>query len=331
MFAALKKKISQIRDAIKKEGIEEEGIVKETQEGEIVRPTTREKVKARLKGEVILDENKLEKLFQDFEIALIEGDVALEVIDKIISDLKAGLLGKKFKRREDLDAMIKELLKTSMREILISTPESLIELTKNKKPYVIVFVGVNGTGKTTTIAKVAKYLMDHNLSCVIAASDTYRAGGIEQLEKHANALKIRMIKHEKGADPAAVAFDAIKHAQSKGKDVVLVDTAGRAETNVNLLDEMRKIVRVTSPDLVLFIGDALTGNAAIDQAKEFSNAIDIDGVVLTKADADAKGGSAISISHIIKKPIFFLGTGQGYDDLVEFDADWLIGEIFGSC
>lgn len=282
----------------------------------------------RVHREVLLDRKKLDETFFDFEMTLLESDVALEVCEKITSDLKSRLYGKKIKK-DQLEGMIKEALENSLLEIFPKKPKSIVELVREKhpKPYVIVFVGVNGTGKTTTIAKIAHLLQKSGLSCVFAASDTFRAGAMEQLQKHADKLGVRMIRHAKGADPAAVAFDAIEHARAHNRDAVLIDTAGRMETNVNLMDEMKKIVRVAKPDLTLFIGDALTGNAAIDQAEMFDRAVPIEGVILTKADADAKGGSAISISYIIKKPIFFLGTGQKYDDLVEFDPRWFVRQI----
>ncbi|MFQ5816247.1 MAG: signal recognition particle-docking protein FtsY [Candidatus Hydrothermarchaeaceae archaeon] len=322
MFSLLRNKFSKIKSQVRDRGLEVEK----------VEPTAKEKVKAAFKGEIVIDEKKLDELFRDFELALLKGDVALEVSEKIVADLKQELYGKKFKRGKDLDKVVEGALKTSLREILIPVEKNLIDLIEEKgskpfKPFIIAFVGVNGTGKTTTIAKIVRYLERHGFSSVLAASDTYRAGAIDQLEKHAEKLGIKMIKHEKGADPAAVAFDAIKHAEARGKDVVMIDTAGRMETNINLMDEMKKIVRVSKPDLVLFIGDALTGNAAIDQARNFDSSVPIDGVILTKADADAKGGSAISISYIIEKPIFFLGTGQGYDDLIEFDPEWFINEL----
>lgn len=164
---------------------------------------------------------------------------------------------------------------------------------------------------------------------MIAAADTYRAGAIEQIERHAENIGVRLIKHGKGADSAAVAFDAIEHARAKDKDLVLIDTAGRMDTNVNLMDELKKIVRVAKPDLVIFVGDALTGNAVIDQVTTFNKYTSIDGAILTKADADVKGGSAISVAYILKKPIFFFGTGQGYDDLVDFNKEWFVSEILG--
>jgi fused signal recognition particle receptor len=320
MFASLRAKIGELTKKLS-------GGKEEKQQP---KPGVAEKTLALLRGEVVLDERKLEELLSEFEIALLESDIAFDVAEKIISDLKQNLYGKKFKRSE-LEAAIKASLEQSLREILDLPSVSLEEMIRRKKekPFVILFVGINGTGKTTTIAKVAKRLMGEGFTCVFAASDTYRAGAIEQLERHAEKLGVKLIKHARGADPAAVAYDAIEHARAKGKDVVLIDTAGRMETNVNLLEEMKKIARVAKPDLVIFVGDALTGNVAVEQAERFNSAVSIDGIILTKADADAKGGAAISIAHTIRKPVLFLGTGQSYDDLVEFSADWLIREILG--
>ena len=204
-----------------------------------------------------------------------------------------------------------------------------IEASKQKgEPYKIMFVGINGTGKTTTIAKMATYLEKHGYSSVFGASDTFRAGAIEQLEHHAKNLNLKIIKHERNSDPAAVAYDAVEHARATGKDVVLIDTSGRMQTNTNLMDEMKKIKRVSQPDIVLYVGDALMGNDATEQASKFNEVINIDGIILTKADADAKGGAAISIGHVINKPILFIGTGQSYDDLMEFEPEWMIKQIF---
>lgn len=281
-----------------------------------------------VQGEVVLDEDRLDRLISDFEITLLESDVAFEVCSKLKENLKEKLQGRKVKRSE-LKNIMKESLKAGILEIFPPKQKNLVETIREKsqKPYIIVFVGINGTGKTTTIAKVAHLLKKSNMSSVFAASDTFRAGAIEQLEEHAKRLDVKMIKHDRGADPAAVAFDAIEHARAHGKDAVLIDTAGRMETNVNLLDELKKVVRVTNPDMVLFVGDALTGNAALDQAEIFSSAVPIEGTILTKADADAKGGSAISIAYATKRPILFLGTGQEYEDLIEFDPEWFVNEI----
>jgi len=209
----------------------------------------------------------------------------------------------------------------------------LVKLAEEKKrqgePLVILFLGPNGHGKTTTIAKIAKMFLDRGFSVVLAAADTYRAGAIEQLEIHARKLGVRVVKHGYGADPAAVAYDAVQHARSKGINVVLIDTAGRMQTDRDLMEEMKKIARVVQPDLKIFVGDALTGNDALDQALKFHEAVGIDGSVLTKADADTKGGAALSIVYATGKPLLFLGTGQDYGDLREFDPEWLLERILG--
>ena len=189
-------------------------------------------------------------------------------------------------------------------------------------------IGVNGVGKTTSIGKIAANYKKQGKSVVLAAADTFRAGAIEQVTHHADNVGVKIIKHQKGSDPAAVAYDAVEHAKAQGKELVLIDTAGRMQTNTNLMDEMKKIERVSNPDLVIFVGDALTGNDATQQAVKFNEAIDIDGVILTKADADSKGGSSLSIGYVIKKPIMFLGVGQGYDDIREYDADWMLNQLF---
>src|SRR3989475_7498051 len=210
----------------------------------------------------------------------------------------------------------------SLRERLFG----LIE--KSPRPFVVMFVGVNGTGKTTTIAKLAYHIMKKGYTCVVAAADTFRAGAIEQLEKHAEAVGFKLIKHNAGADPAAVAFDAVEHARARRRDVVLIDTAGRMQTNTNLMDQMKKIKRVANPHMVVFVGDALAGNDAVEQARTFYEAVGFDAAILSKIDADAKGGAALSIAYSVGKPILFVGTGQGYDDLQVFDPRWMVEKIF---
>ncbi|NOZ82274.1 MAG: signal recognition particle-docking protein FtsY [Euryarchaeota archaeon] len=289
-----------------------------------------ERLAGRLRGEVELDERRLEEVLQEFEFSLLESDVALSVAEEICQELRSALLGRKVNRRE-VEGVVRETLRRYLMELLSIPAQSLEERirAKGEKPFVIMFVGVNGSGKTTTLAKLAHRLLSQGFSCVFAASDTYRAGAAEQLERHAERLGVRLVKHERMSDPAAVAYDAIAHARSRGKDVVLIDTAGRMETNVNLLEEMKKIARVAKPDMVIFVGDALTGNSAVEQAERFNSAVEIDGVVLTKADADAKGGTAISIVHAIRKPVLFLGTGQSYGDLEVFSPERLVKEVVG--
>ncbi|BDZ69435.1 hypothetical protein GCM10025860_28830 [Methanobacterium ferruginis] len=257
----------------------------------------------------------------------------MEVADQIVQSVKEDLVGRKIKRRSDIADYTKEALKNAISEILVVEGPNLEKLVQKAKktgePLKIMFVGVNGTGKTTTISKIADYYVKEGYAPVIAASDTFRAGAIEQISHHAENVGVKIIRHQKGADPAAVAYDAVEHARARNKELVLIDTAGRMQTNVNLMDEMKKIQRVVKPDLAIFVGDALTGNDAVEQARKFNDAVGVDGIILTKADADAKGGAALSIGHVINKPILFLGVGQGYGDIMEFHPDWMVEQVLG--
>ncbi|WP_010478041.1 signal recognition particle-docking protein FtsY [Thermococcus zilligii] len=282
--------------------------------------------------QVEIKEKDVDEAIDELELELLEADVALEVVDELREKIKGKLVGKKVRIGSDKGKIIEEAVKEAVLEVL--TPPRKIDLpemirSKEEKPFVIAFVGFNGGGKTTTIAKLAHWLKKQGFSVVVAASDTFRAGAIEQLEEHAKRVGVKVIKHSYGADPAAVAYDAIQHAKARGIDVVLIDTAGRNELNRNLMDEMKKIVRVTKPDLVIFVGDSLAGNSIIEQARQFNEAVRIDGVILTKLDADSRGGAALSISHAIGAPILFVGVGQGYDDLKPFDEKWFVDLIFG--
>lgn len=276
-----------------------------------------------------ISEEKLEDFLWDLEIALMEADVAVDVIEKIKEDIKKELVGKKVKLGANIGKIVENTLKNTIRNLFSQKFDFEKFIRESPRPTVIMFVGVNGTGKTTVIAKIAKYLMDRGYSVVLAAADTFRAGAIEQLETHGKNLGVKVVKHKAGGDPAAVCYDAIEHAKAKRRDFVLIDTAGRMQTNRNLMDEMKKIKRVAKPHLTIFVGDALAGNDAIEQAKTFNDAIEVDAVILTKVDADAKGGAAISIAYEIGKPIIFLGTGQNYEDLMEFDVNWFLERIFG--
>ncbi|NQV08817.1 signal recognition particle-docking protein FtsY, partial [Candidatus Woesearchaeota archaeon] len=262
----------------------------------------------------------------NFEIILMENNVAVEVVEKIKQDLREKLVESKVRVGKTEDIIISSLQK-SIENLFDVEKIDLMKNIKEKKPYVICFVGVNGSGKTTTIAKMAQMLKDKNISSVIAAADTFRAAAIHQLEEHGKKLDVKVIKHDYGADPAAVAFDAISHAKSKKIDVVLIDTAGRQHSNTNLVDEMKKIIRVANPDLKIFVGDSLTGNDTVEQSREFDKAIGIDGVVLSKVDVDEKGGAALSISYVTGKPIIYIGVGQKYSDLKEFDEKIVIDSL----
>jgi fused signal recognition particle receptor len=277
-----------------------------------------------------ISEKDLNKILEDFELSLIESDVSLKVSEKIVNELKKKLTGEKIGLTSNKKDFVRVAVEETLSEILdYKKFDILKEIQKKRKAgevFSVAFVGFNGTGKTTTIAKFGKLLTDKGYKVVIAASDTFRAGSIEQLSLHAENIGIKVIKHNYGADPAAVAFDAINHAKARSIDVVLIDTAGRSEMNKNLMDEMKKLVRVANPDMKIFIGDSLAGNAVVEQAEKFSE-IGLDGSILTKVDADSRGGAALSISYITEKPILFIGTGQGYDDLEPFDKKWLIERI----
>ncbi|MBU4437159.1 MAG: signal recognition particle-docking protein FtsY [Candidatus Altiarchaeota archaeon] len=286
------------------------------------------RVRSALSSRLRLSEKDLDGILWQLQLDLIQSDVAVETAEKILEELKEKLTSQEVEKNK-LDSFIKNSLRETLIDILAPEKEiKFLELIRNSpKPVKILFLGVNGTGKTTTMAKAAKYLMDNGFSIIFAAGDTFRAGAIEQLEKHAHNLGVKVIKHSKGADSAAVIYDAIEHATSKNIDVVMADTAGRMHTNINLMDEMKKVCRVNSPDLKIFVGDALTGNDAVEQAREFNKGVGIDAVILTKMDSDAKGGSALSIVHETKKPIILVGMGQSYGDLKEFDVNWFVDEI----
>lgn len=282
--------------------------------------------------EKTIQEKHVEDILFELEMELLQADVAMEVATEVVESVKENLVGKKIKRSNDITEYTFYALRDAVEEIISIPGKSMTEMIEEKKaqgePLVVMFVGINGTGKTTTIGKLANYYLKKGYTPVIAASDTFRAGAIEQVTHHADNVGVKIIKHKKGSDPAAVAFDAVEHARAQGKELVLIDTAGRMQTNTNLMDEMKKIKRVSKPDLVIFVGDAITGNDATEQARKFNEAIDIDGVILTKADADSKGGSSLSIGYVIKKPIMFLGVGQGYDDIMEYDSQWMLNQLF---
>ncbi len=264
-----------------------------------------------------LDARKLDELFFDIELALLEANVCLEVVEDLKKRIKTKLLGRKVAKDE-----AKKIIIDSLREEILDVLNKKLDfenILKNK-PTVILFLGVNGSGKTLTVAKLAKWFKDKNYSVVIAASDTFRAASIEQLENYAKDIGVKVIKLHYGADPAAVAYNAIQHAKAKNIDVVLIDTAGRMHTNYNLLEEMKKIVRVAQPHLKIFVFDALTGNDAVEQAKAF-NSVGIDAIIATKLDADEKGGALLSVAYVLQKPIIFVGTGQNYEDLEHFDIN----------
>ena len=255
---------------------------------------------------------------------LLEADVDYDTAETITERLDRKIV--KSGRKIEM-SLVKEYLKDTINEVISEVPPAQDILKAEKKPYVILFLGINGTGKTTTISKVANYLRKNGKRVVLAASDTFRAGAIDQISILGSNLGVNVIKHTVGSDPSSVAFDAIEHARARDLDYVLVDSAGRMQTNRNLIDEMRKIKRVAKPDLTVMVLDSMIGQDAYNQAEVFMNEIKFDSVVLTKLDTDARGGAVLTIVHQLKKPVLFLGTGQGFDDLIKFDPEWYIEKI----
>lgn len=307
----------------------EESIENELKRTLQTRKSIEETIGVEKKPSWTIDEKKLDELLWDLEMGLLEADVAYSVIDSIKKDVKQEIRRVPFDKGKAGD-LVETVLKNAIGHVLKASNFDFNKfIEEQKKPVVIMFVGVNGTGKTLSIAKIAFQLQKQGKSCVMAAGDTFRAGAIEQLSIHADKLGVKIIKHGSGADPAAVAYDAIEHAKAKHKEVVLLDTAGRMQTNSNLMDEMAKIKRVAKPDMIIFVGDALSGNDAVEQAKRFNEVVGIDGVILTKVDADAKGGSSLSIAYTIGKPLLFIGVGQRYEDQIPFNPEWMVQHIFG--
>ncbi len=320
-------KIEELENEIGQEEAEIEEVKEEIKEEE-----KKKGFFARLKSMLAysITEDNFEEIFSELELLLLESNVALEVVEKIKKDLKEKLVGQEIKK-ENLEKEIKNSLADSIKSILID-PESIVDKINNHRknnsdPFVILFFGINGAGKTTSIAKFAKLLEKNKISCVLAAGDTFRAAAIEQLGIHADKLGVKIIKGNYGADPASVGFEAIKYAKSNSINAVLIDTAGRMHTKENLLHEMEKISRITKPNLKVFVAEAVSGNDATEQAKAFNEIIGIDGSILSKVDVDEKGGAIISIGYVTKKPILYIGIGQEYEDLELFDKEKFIERL----
>ncbi len=300
--------------------------IKEAKELE-TKPTLFTKIKSFITPEVTIKEEDIRSVIEDFELQLLTSDVAVPVVEEIVSELKKKLVGKKIEYK-NLNLSINQSITAALMDVMSQEKFDLINYVNSKeKPVKILFIGPNGAGKTTTIAKLANLIKLNGLSPILAASDTFRAAAIEQTAEHASRIDVPIIRHQYGSDPAAVAFDAIKYAETHKLDVVLIDTAGRQETNRNLIEQLKKITRVVKPDLKIFVGEGIAGNAIISQVKEFNEAIGLDGVILTKIDVDTKGGTVISVKKATGVPIFYIGIGQGYEDFVPFDPSFVASKI----
>jgi len=311
----------------------EEEVSEEDEESKLRPKSLFERIKLKV-TKTRISEREFDIYAEDLRMLLLENNVAFEVAEKIIKELAEKVVGKEFLRKE-MESEIKDSLKEIIEDILIE-PFDILEKIKEKQasktastkePFVILFAGINGTGKTTTIAKIASWLSKKDVSCVLAAADTFRAASIEQIKKHGDRIGVKVISQQYGSDPASVGFDAIQYAKKNFINVVLIDTAGRMHTSKNLLKEIEKISRVCKPDLKLFIGESITGNDSLEQSKSFNWSIGIDGIILTKADVDEKGGTALSVGYVTKKPILFLGTGQEMDDIKVFNKKEFVKEL----
>ena len=282
-------------------------------------------------GRVIAASQALENILEELETDLLMADMGHDAVSDVMTTLRGSLIGARLNRKADLNEVIEKALRASLLSLLQAGywdfDKTVKSFASQGGPVSIMMVGVNGTGKTTTSAKIAHRLNNQGYSVVLAAADTFRAGAIDQLANHAERLGVRCIRSQRGGDAAAVARDAVESATARGEDIVIIDTAGRMQNKINLMEELRKVHRVTRPHLVLFVADALAGNDAVVQAREFQRMLSFDGAVLCKLDTDAKGGAALSISHTTGRPIVLAGVGQGYDDLRDFDPDWLIDSI----
>ena len=289
-----------------------------------------ERAKLLATGKTVIDEGDLEAHLDDLEFALLGNDVEYEVTQEILDGVEANLLGETRGRLERTGNIVRDALREALYDVIsVGQFDFDSRVAEAEKPVVIVFTGVNGVGKTTTIAKLAHYFEQRGRSTVLANGDTFRAGANEQLGQHARNLDKKVISHEQGSDPTAVIYDAVEYADANDVDVVLGDTAGRLHTSDGLMDQLEKIDRVIDPDMTIFVDEAVAGQDAVNRAREFDDASDVDGTVLTKADADTQGGAAISIAHVTGKPILFLGTGQDYDDIERFEPERIVDSLLG--
>ncbi|NUE01595.1 signal recognition particle-docking protein FtsY [Halorubraceae archaeon YAN] len=281
-------------------------------------------------GKIIIEEEDLEDPLWELEMALIQSDVEMSVAEEMLETIREKMIGETRKQVDTTGELVEEALKDALLDVIsVGQFDFDQRIADADKPVTIVFTGVNGVGKTTSIAKLSEYLGNQGYSVVLANGDTYRAGANEQIKSHADNLGRKLISHEQGGDPAAVLYDGVKYAESNDIDIVLGDTAGRLHTSDDLMSQLAKIDRVVDPDMTLFVDEAVAGQDAVQRAKKFNEAAAIDGAVLTKADADSSGGAAISIAYVTGKPILFLGVGQDYNDIERFDPELLVERLLG--
>lgn len=329
MFDGIKETISSFRDSVEPEDASnsEEASSEQESDGSDSDGVMR-RARSLARGQIVIDEDDLTGPLERLQLSLLSNDVELGVAEQITERIKADLVGETRSVTQRTSSVVADAVADALVDVLDVPGLEFDEfIQRTEPPVVIIFTGVNGVGKTTTIAKLAKYLESRSYSVVLANADTFRAGANEQLAEHADRLGVKFISHEQGGDPAAVIYDAVEYAEANDVDVVLGDTAGRLHTDEDLMNQLAKIDRVVGPDCTIFVDEAVAGQDAINRASEFNSAAEIDGTILTKADADTSGGAAISIARVTGKPILFLGTGQGYDDLEQFDPEALVTDL----
>lgn len=278
-----------------------------------------------------ISEKELDEVMENLTIELLESEIPFDLVEQISENIKKQMIGKKFARSDEFKEIIKSEFTSTIKEIFQKVEDvDLIKLinSKESKPFKILIVGINGSGKTTTVAKIGHLLKENNISSVIVAGDTFRSGAIEQIKEHADRLELKLISQKYGSDPAAVARDGVEYSKTHSIDAVIIDTSGRVQTNSNLMQEVLKIKNVVNPDFTVFIGDSLAGNDLVSQTHEFFKFTEFNGSILTKVDADVKGGAILSILSETGKPIIYIGTGQEYKDLEKFNEERFLSGLF---
>lgn len=317
----------EVVDAPPEESVEETERDTPEEDGEDA-PGLRGRIGSLARGQTVIDEADLDGPLQDLRIALLEADVAMDTADTILDQVKTDLVGETRGLTDSTGSVVQDALRDALIDVIdVGQFDFEERVEEAEKPVTVVFTGVNGVGKTTSIAKLATRLENRGLRTVLANGDTYRAGANEQIQEHADRLGVKLISHDQGGDPTAVIYDAVEFARANDADVVLADTAGRLHTSQDLMAQLEKIDRVVEPEMTLFVDEAVAGKDAVTRAREFDEAASIDGTILTKADADSQGGAAISIAHVTGKPILYLGTGQEYDDLERVDPSDLVDRL----
>ncbi|MCL4365217.1 MAG: signal recognition particle-docking protein FtsY [Candidatus Marsarchaeota archaeon] len=326
---AAQQEVSDYKPALQNEDAKKTHAQRATASQPKVTATT--KIKGFIFGKTRISDKDVNPFIEDLMIGMLQSDVNYDIAEKMAMSIRNGLVGKEISSK-GMNVEIRKTMRNAIMDVLtkgsdVDIVKRIREESSGNLPFKIMFIGPNGAGKTTTMAKIASMLLSDGISCVLSASDTFRAAAIEQTAYHASKLGINVIKGTYGADPASVAFDAIAHAKAHGIMAVLIDSAGRQETNKSLIEELKKMARIAKPNLKIFVGESISGNALLEQVKAINDAIGLDGIILTKLDVDAKGGNTLSILGDTTVPILFFGTGEKYTDIMRYDPGFVVDNI----